>query len=72
MKTTLTLILAATFTLLFSPTLRGALLRLFFYRDFPEDPHGFEPKYVIGGRIVTREEFDEWTERYAQIGAVPA
>lgn len=30
------------------------------------------PKYAIGGRYVTRPEFDEWTERYAQMGAVPA
>ena len=59
MKTTLVLILAATFTLLFSPSLRGALLRLFFYRDFPVTPYGLEPKYVIGGRIVTREQFEE-------------
>lgn len=59
MKILLTLAAAATLTVLLSPTLRNAALRLLFVRDFPLTPYGFEPKYAIGGRYVTRAEFDQ-------------
>lgn len=58
MKTTLIVILAAALTVACSPSLRHAAGRLLFYRDFPETPYGLEPKYAIGGRYVTREEFE--------------
>lgn len=42
------------------------------FNDQPETPVDHEPKYAVGGRYVTKDEFNEWTERYAQMGAVPA
>lgn len=45
MKILLTLAAAAAFTLIASPSVRGAAKRLLFYRDFPETPYGFEPKF---------------------------
>lgn len=48
--------LAAAFTIAFSPAVRRAI----FYRDQPVTPTGWEPKFAIGGRRVTREEFEAW------------
>lgn len=36
---------AALLTLLLSPTYRNAALRLLFYRDFPEHPADWAPKF---------------------------
>jgi hypothetical protein len=47
--------LAAASTLALSP----AVGRWLFYRDQPPTPPDWRPKYVIGGRIVTREQFNE-------------
>lgn len=60
MKLTMALIGAALLTLILSPTLAGqerraAVLRLLFYRDFPETPYDFAPKshaYHGGVRIA--------------------
>lgn len=30
------------------------------FRDLPETPADWQPKYVIGGRYVTKEEFEAW------------
>lgn len=49
---------AAAFTLLCSPTARKRVLKPIFSRDFPLTPYDFEPKYAIGGRYVTREDFE--------------
>lgn len=56
---------AALATLALSPSLH----RWLWYRIEPATPADHQPKYTIGGRIVTR---DQWDEFYKQIGAVPA
>lgn len=60
MKTTLIILLAAVLTVALAPSAARAALRGFWRRDFPLSPYGFEPKYAIGGRYVTREEFEAW------------
>lgn len=60
MKTALIIVLAAALTVALAPTATRAALRRFWERDFPETPYGFEPKYMIGGRVVTKDEFNEW------------
>lgn len=57
MKTTLIILLAAALTVALAPSATRAALRRFWQRDFPLTPYGLEPKYAIGGRYVTREEF---------------
>lgn len=45
MRIFLFLAAAAALTLLWSPAIRSAGLRLLFYRDFPLTPYGLEPKH---------------------------